>query len=60
HHYRVVKTSTEAHTESRAIKLDEDARIQEVARMLGGVKITDNSLAHARELLNLAGTARAS
>ena len=60
HHFRVVKTSTEAHTESRVIQLDEDARIQEVARMLGGVKITDNSLAHARELLNLAGTARAS
>lgn len=31
--------------------LDSDERIEEIARMLGGVKITDQTLAHAREML---------
>jgi len=57
HHYRVVKTSTDAHTESRVIGLDNDARIQEIARMLGGVEITEQTLAHARELLSIDDTA---
>lgn len=59
HHFRVVKTSTDNHTESRVIALDEDGRIQEIARMLGGVDLTTQSLAHARELLGLAGAAQA-
>jgi DNA repair protein RecN (Recombination protein N) len=29
-------------------------RVEEVARMLGGVKMTENTLAHAREMLALA------
>jgi len=37
-----------------AIKaLDDDGRVQEIARMLGGVEITDITLQHARELLRL-------
>lgn len=59
HHYRVVKTSTDTHTESRVIRLDDDARVQEIARMLGGVDITDQSLAHAKELLDTRHTAEA-
>ena len=31
--------------------LDEDTRVAEVARMLGGVKVTQQTLAHAREML---------
>ena len=31
--------------------LEEEARIGELARMLGGVEITEQSLAHAREML---------
>lgn len=31
--------------------LDDDERVAEVARMLGGVKMTENTLAHAREML---------
>ena len=60
HHFRIVKTSSEAHTESRVIQLDDESRVQEIARMLGGITITEHTLAHARELLNLAKTARAS
>jgi DNA repair protein RecN (Recombination protein N) len=31
--------------------LDRQGRIEEVARMLGGVKITDTTRQHAREML---------
>ena len=60
HHFRVLKTSSEAHTESRVIGLDNDARVQEIARMLGGVEITEQSQAHARELLAMNTAAKAS
>ncbi|TNF97677.1 MAG: DNA repair protein RecN [Gammaproteobacteria bacterium] len=60
HHFRIVKTSSKSHTESRVMPLDQDSRIQEIARMLGGVKITEKSIAHARELLGSRETARAS
>jgi DNA repair protein RecN (Recombination protein N) len=31
--------------------LDEDARVEEIARMLGGVEITETTRQHAREML---------
>jgi len=34
--------------------LEGEARIQEIGRMLGGAKLTDNTLAHAREMLEKA------
>ena len=34
--------------------LEQETRISELARMLGGVEITDQSLAHAREMLEKA------
>ena len=52
HHFRVVKTSTDKTTESKVIKLDGEARVQEIARMLGGVEITEQSLQHAQQLLS--------
>ena len=50
-HFRIVKTSTKNSTESRVIGLDSETRTQEIARMLGGIEITEQSLAHAQELL---------
>ncbi len=50
-HLRVAKTSTQNHTESGVTHLDPEKRAQEIARMLGGMEITEQSLAHARELL---------
>jgi len=32
--------------------LDSDMRIKEIARMIGGIEISEKTLAHARELLN--------
>jgi len=60
HHFRIVKTSTEDHTESRVIPLEGEGRTQEIARMLGGVDITEQSLEHARELLGEKTVARVS
>jgi DNA repair protein RecN (Recombination protein N) len=40
-------------TVSRVTPLDPDGRVEEVARMLGGVKITDTTRRHAREMLGI-------
>jgi DNA repair protein RecN (Recombination protein N) len=36
---------------SELTPLNGEARIAEVGRMLGGAKLTDSTLAHAREML---------
>jgi DNA repair protein RecN (Recombination protein N) len=56
-HLQVVKVSnkTEAHT--TLSRLAGEERTREVARMLGGVKLTEQSLAHAREMLSEAASA---
>jgi DNA repair protein RecN (Recombination protein N) len=51
HHFQVSKQQTKGSTESSIAKLDVQARIEEVARMLGGIKITPTTLKHAQELL---------
>jgi len=38
-------------TETKVTELSENGRVQEIARLLAGNKITDNSLANAQELL---------
>ncbi len=52
HHLFVSKNNQSAITSSNVKLLDAKQRIDEVARMLGGVNITENTLAHAREMLN--------
>jgi len=52
HHFQVSKQQTKGVTESTISKLDAQARIEEVARMLGGIKITSTTLKHAQELLD--------
>jgi len=53
-HFRVVKRSDGKTTRTVVTALDEPHRIDEIARMLGGVDITDQARAHAREMLSLA------
>ncbi len=55
-HYRVAKKVTGGRTRVTVEELDGEGRIEEVARMLAGSKVTDLSLSHARELI--AGAAR--
>jgi DNA repair protein RecN (Recombination protein N) len=51
HHLVVSKHNDAQGTASQVNALDADARVNEIARMLGGEKISDATLAHAREML---------
>jgi DNA repair protein RecN (Recombination protein N) len=51
HHYEVRKTSTDGTTLSSIAALTEQDRVHEVARMLGGLTITETTRKHAREML---------
>ena len=51
HHFQVSKTTRAGHTQSAIRPLDADARTEEIARMLGGLKMTDATRTHAREML---------
>ncbi|WP_316365115.1 DNA repair protein RecN [Candidatus Thiodiazotropha sp. CDECU1] len=56
HHFQVQKTTQKKTTWTAIAKLQEEERIQEIARMLGGVQITEQTLAHAQEMINLASS----
>jgi DNA repair protein RecN (Recombination protein N) len=51
-HYKVSKGQINGETVSQINLLDQSGRVEELARMLGGVEITDTTIEHARELLN--------
>ncbi|SDS89723.1 DNA repair protein RecN (Recombination protein N) [Halopseudomonas sabulinigri] len=51
-HLFVRKQQSKHETRTCIDQLDEQARVKEVARMLGGIDLTDESLAHARKLLS--------
>jgi len=50
-HYRVVKREQSGRTLTTVEALSDKERVEEVARMLGGEKITESALRHARELV---------
>lgn len=50
-HFRVSKVSDGKATRTRVHVLNKDERVEELARMLGGVEITRKTLAHAAEML---------
>ncbi|MCQ8128359.1 DNA repair protein RecN [Methylomonas rivi] len=52
-HLFVAKNQKAAVTSSTVRRLSDEERVTEVARMLGGVTITENTLAHAREMLQV-------
>jgi len=51
HHQFISKREEAGQVKSSIRTLNEDERTQEIARMLGGVEITEQTLAHAREML---------
>ena len=51
-HYKVSKDQVDNETISQINLLDENGRVKELARMLGGVEITETTMEHAKELLN--------
>lgn len=54
HEYFISKEVVGERTETRVVALNEDARIKEIARMLAGKEITELTLEHAKELLQMA------
>lgn len=52
HHLRVSKRSEQDSTVSDVKRLGEEERVIEVARMLGGMELTDATLEHAREMID--------
>jgi len=56
HQVRVLKQTTGGNTRTALEPLDGDARVEELARMLGGAKITARTREHAREMLEAART----
>jgi DNA repair protein RecN (Recombination protein N) len=59
HHFVVAKQTEDGRTTSRVTPLGGEARVAEVARMLGGERSSGTSLAHAQELIAQAGGAGA-
>lgn len=51
-HLHIRKFSTQNSTKSEMLWLDEGKRVTELARMLGGIDLTDQTLAHAQEMLD--------
>lgn len=54
HQYLIEKNVHDGRTMTQIEGLTEDGRVKELARMLGGVEITEKTLHHAQEMLNLA------
>jgi DNA repair protein RecN (Recombination protein N) len=50
-HFLVQKTVEDRRTRTVISELDPEQRVREVARLLGGKKISEQAMAHAREIL---------
>lgn len=55
HHLQVSKQSDSATTISQINYLDKQQRVKELARMMGGIEITEQTLSHAEEMLGQVG-----
>ncbi len=53
HHLQVSKVSDTDTTISQIRELEEEQRVEELARMLGGIEITEQTLSHAREMFEM-------
>ena len=52
-HLRVSKTIQQNSTHTSIKTLNQQQKIEEIARMLGGIEITNQTIAHAKEMLQL-------
>ena len=52
YHIQIEKTARNNNTKVTLTTLNQNERVNEIARMLGGVKITQQTLAHAKEMLS--------
>lgn len=51
HHLCVSKSQVNGQTLSKIVKLDAAERVEEIARMLGGIEMTETTRQHAQEML---------
>lgn len=51
HHYFISKQEIDGSVKSSIDLLNKEDRTKEIARMLGGIKITEQTLAHAKEMI---------
>jgi DNA repair protein RecN (Recombination protein N) len=58
-HLRVAKLTDGRTTRTAVTPLADEARVQEIARMLGGVEVTTRAREHAREMLEVVAAPRA-
>ena len=50
-HYLISKSDVDGRTESRVDLLDSEGRVAEIARILGGISVTESQMAAAREMI---------
>ncbi len=58
HHIRVNKRTRQPTTSAHVVTLSNQERVEEVARMLGGLELTDKTRAHAEEMIDRASVVR--
>jgi len=51
-HYKVTKIKEKKSTSTGMLVLDDNRRVEEIARMMGGIEITDSTLILAKEMLS--------
>ena len=54
HNYRIYKESGDSSTFTHVEVLDEESKVAEIARLMGGAAVTENTLKSARELIEKA------
>ena len=52
HHFKVEKSFQNGRTQTRLYPLNIETRIEEIAKMLSGNKVTETAIAHAKQLMN--------
>ncbi len=55
-HYKVYKQDNETETNSHIRRLTDDERVEEIAHMLSGAKLTEAALNNARALMEVANS----
>jgi len=58
HQYRIEKTVADGRTVTRVEPLTGSERVEELARMMSGTRVTDAARAHIKELLAHSGKAK--
>lgn len=53
HHYRIEKMTIDGKTNTRIVPLSHEEKVSEIARLLGGINITETTLKSAEELIEL-------